>query len=216
MGRRTPAQVLADLESAGLTPSAAETLTAIAGGESGWDDTSLGDVALQDAQWGPSFGTFQIRTRKDATGTGTYRDIQWLAQSDANQAAAAVAISQQGANFTPWTVYNTGRWRDFLGQVKAAETGAVLTGDDTPGPVPMLGPSWLPWNWPGAAVNAATKAALSGSRSILIEALAVGLGLVLVGVGAARTVGAGRIARREVDRNRAELERGTDAAGAVL
>ena len=103
MAVRLPSQVLADLEAAGLTPQAASTLAAVAGGESGFDDTALGDVGLQDDQWGPSFGLYQIRTLKSDTGKGTVRDIQWLAESDAHQAQAAAAISQQGSSFSPWT-----------------------------------------------------------------------------------------------------------------
>lgn len=193
MPKRLPSDVYADLIAAGFPPQAAVTLTAIAGGESGWDTTSLGDVNLQDETWGPSYGEFQIRTLKGDTGRGTYRDIQWLAASPAHQAQAALAISRQGTDFTPWTVYRTGRWRDFLTVAQSAAGGAVaavFTGDE--GPFPTWGPSWLPWNWPSNALNAAQKSILGGVRAIVIEGLAVGLGLVVLGVGIKRSLAGDR------------------------
>lgn len=126
---------------------------------------------------------------------------------------AEVQADFEQAGLTP-----TAAAKDTVIAVTTGDAGpAAPAGADNPGPVPMLGPSWLPWNWPGAAFNAATKAALSGTRSLFLETAAVGLGLVLLGVGVARTVGAGRIVRREVDRNREYAEKGAStAAGALL
>lgn len=120
MTKRSPEQVYALLRQAGFGPEAATTMTAIAGGESGWDDANLGDVSLQNATWGPSYGLFQIRTQKAATGTGGNRDQLWLAASDLNQAKAAYAISSGGTDFSPWTVFNTGKYQQFKSQAIAA------------------------------------------------------------------------------------------------
>jgi hypothetical protein len=196
VGKRLPQDVYADLIRAGFPPGAAITMTSIAAGESGYDPTALGDVSLQSGDWGPSFGLYQIRTLKSATGTGGPRDIQWLAASPDHQAQAAYAISQQGTTFTPWTVYRSGRWRDFLGAVvdavkgAAGVAGATVSGS-ADGVLPTFGPGWLPWNWPSNFGNAALQKAastLGGVRTVLIEVAAAGLGLLLVGLGLARAV----------------------------
>lgn len=215
MARRPPEDVYADLIAAGFSPQAATTMTAIAGGESGWDASALGDLGLQTDKWGPSFGLYQIRTLKSETGKGTYRDIQWLAQSPVNQARAAYAISGGGSNFQPWTVYTSGKWRGFLDTARAAAGGVrdvIATGSD--GPFPTFGPDWAPWNWPSNAGNAATARILSGSRNLIIEGLVVALGLVVVGLGVARAVQP--TVRRGVDQvnaKRAQVARAVGVGG---
>ncbi|WP_279581687.1 hypothetical protein [Fodinicola feengrottensis] len=105
---------------AGFTDQGAVIMTAIAGAESGYDDADLGDVGLENETWGPSYGLFQVRTQKSATGTGGDRDQTWLAASDLNQAKAAYAISSGGTNFGPWTTYTSGKYQSFLSGAKAA------------------------------------------------------------------------------------------------
>lgn len=220
MSKRLPSDVYADLTAAGVSPQAAVTLTAIAGGESGYDTASLGDVNLQTAVWGPSYGLYQIRTVKAQTGTGSIRDIQWLAQSPAHQAQAAAVISKQGTDFTPWTVYVTGKWRQFLtgAQSAAASATDVITTADPVGPLPTVGPEWLPWNWPSNIGNAAIAQTLGGARSIVIEGLAVVLALAVIGAGlvvALRPVT--RPATRELEHERARAAgAATTAAAAAL
>lgn len=184
MAKRTPGEVYAALVAAGFPPAQAVTMTAIAGAESGWRDDALGDVGLANATWGPSFGLFQIRTLKRDTGRGTDRDITALTGNLGAQARAAWEISRHGADFTPWTVYRTGRYRDFLGQAQAAAGGPASPGDPA-GPFPTFGPGWLPWNWPSEAGNAAVGAALGGARHIGLETAGAVLGLALVAAGAA-------------------------------
>lgn len=186
MSRRLPADVYADLLAAGFSPSAAVTMTAIAGGESGYDTSGLGDTSIQTGQWGPSYGLYQIRTLRAETGKGTPRDIQWLAASPAHQAQAAYLISSGGSNFAPWTVYTTGRWQQF---VAAAQDAARTVTTGSAGPWPTVGPDWAPWNWPSNAANAATSQALSGARNIALEGAVIVLGLALLGLGLARLVG---------------------------
>lgn len=176
MAKRTPAQVFADLLGAGFTRDQATTLDAIAGGESGWNDTELGDVGLENSEWGPSVGLFQIRTLKSQTGTGTDRDIQWLMASDANQAKAAYDISHHGTDFSPWTVYTSGKWQSFLGQAQSAahstpSTAAALLAGGT-----------------GSSSTGGFGDVLGGLRGIAIEGLAVVLGLGLVAAGLAQAL----------------------------
>lgn len=193
MTRRAPSEVYANLIAAGFDPAAATVMTAIAGAESGYDNANLGDIGLQDNTWGPSYGLFQIRTLKAETGSGTNRDINRLAASDLEQARAAYAISGGGTNFSPWTVYNTGAYQQFLEGAKSAAGATSLTGDED-GPLPTVGPDWLPWNWPsvvgnkaidvvGDAAGDAVDSVLGGVRHIVFEGLAVVAGVALLGVG---------------------------------
>ena len=182
MAKRLPQDVYAQLIAAGWDPQAAVTMTAIAGAESGYDNANLGDVNLENATWGPSYGLFQIRTLKSATGTGADRDISRLASGDAEQARAAWDISRGGTDFSPWSTYTSGAYQQFL---PAAQTAAKA--DPDPHPFPTLGPDWLPWNWPSDAGNQAAAGAnqlLGGARNVGLQVLAVvgGVGLVLTGL----------------------------------
>jgi hypothetical protein len=197
VARRTAAQIYADLTAAGFASAQAVVMTAIALAESSGDDTALGDVGLQDNTWGPSVGLYQVRSLKADTGRGTTRDINWLSGSAPHQAQAAWEISRHGLDFTPWTVYTRGTYQRFLGQAQAAAagaaTGSLMPVADTGGPFPTLGPSWLPWNWPSDVGNSASNRVLGGVRTIVVEGLAVVLGVGLVGLGLARAIrGRGR------------------------
>jgi len=189
MAKRLPGDVYQDLINAGFDPQAATILVAIAGAESGYDDQAQGDLGLQDNQWGPSFGLFQIRTLKGETGSGSNRDIARLAASDTEQAKAAYVISNHGRDFTPWSTFTSGAYQGFLGTAQSSAVGATSSpsGD---GPFPTWGPTWLPWNWASDAGNAAAEQvdqqvgeALTGGRQILLEGVFVvaGLGLVVAG-----------------------------------
>lgn len=134
MATRSQKQVYADLVAAGASPDTATILTAIAGAESGYRDDAVGDANLTDNTWGPSFGLFQVRTLKKATGNGSDRDISFLSASDANQAKAALDISGQGRDFTPWTTFTNGAYQGFLpqGSVSAGTAQlAAATGSST-------------------------------------------------------------------------------------
>lgn len=196
MAKRTRAQVYQAALAAGFDPASATVLTAIAGAESGFDDTALGDQGLQTTTWGPSYGLFQIRTLKSATGGGGDRDISRLASSDVEQAKAAYRISQGGKDFTPWTTFTSGTYQQFLPAGSSSTSSAAGAGDGGEGPYPMLGPAWLPWNWAirvvnketgqvGSVISKATGLALGGARAIVIEGVFVALGLALVGAGLA-------------------------------
>jgi len=181
VAKRLPQDVYATLTAAGWDPQAATLMTAIAGAESGYDDTNLGDVNLETTTWGPSFGLFQIRTLKADTGRGTDRDITRLSRSDLEQARAAWDISRGGTDFSPWTTYSSGAYQQFLPRAQQAATTAAA--DPQPGPFPTVGPDWLPWNWPSDAGNAAVNQAVGGARNLGLQLAAVGLGVGLVALG---------------------------------
>jgi hypothetical protein len=173
MAKRLPSDVYAALIKQGFAADQATVMTAIAGAESGFDDAALGDQQLQSTTWGPSFGIFQIRTVKADTGRGTARDISNLAGSLDEQAEAAWQISGHGRDFSPWSVFTSGRYQQFLGQAQSAA-----------GDFPTAGPGWAPWNWPSNVANAAVAEGLGGARSLVVTGLFVVLGLGLVAAGA--------------------------------
>jgi len=181
MAKRTASDIYATLVAAGFSKSAAITMTAIALAESAGDPTARGDLGLQTSTWGPSYGLFQVRTLKAETGKGTDRDINALATSDLRQAQAAYAISGKGINFGPWSTYTNGSYRQYLDQAKAAAKGGgtVLDGGDGSGV-----------GTPGGVAGWMTGVT-SKMRDLTIEGVFVILGVGLVGVGIARSVGAG-------------------------
>lgn len=183
MGSESPSQVYQDLLAAGFDSASAVIMTAIAGAESNYNTTDLGDVSLEDNTWGPSYGLYQVRTLKDETGHGSDRDISWLSASPTNQAKAAYDISKGGQDFTPWTTYVTGAYQTFLpGAAKAAGSGGSGSGGG--GGWPTFGPSWLPWNLPSDIANS-TQGIISSTGATIIEGLGVLLGVGLVGLGMA-------------------------------
>lgn len=132
MARRSVTELYQAARAAGLTPARAVMAAAIALAESSGNDQAVGDVGLQNNTWGPSVGAWQIRTLKAETGTGSDRDVSALQGNLARQAQAMVHISGGGANWTPWTVYNTGAYQQYLNQANAAAGGAA----DVAGGVP--------------------------------------------------------------------------------
>lgn len=186
MARRSAEDIYRQLLAAGFDPASATIGTAIALAESGGDDATLGDVNLQDATWGPSYGLWQIRTVKAQTGTGTDRDIVRLTGDDAAQARAAYQISRGGLNWGPWTVFSHGTYTAFLGQARAAaaavsgaaaDIGGGLGGILTGGAVGGVGT--------GAAGLLPDKGKVLGdARAVLIEAIAAAFGGGLVVLGA--------------------------------
>lgn len=80
------------------------TATAIALAESSGNPSAVGDVALQNAQWGPSIGLWQIRSLKAEQGKGSTRDGDRLKDPVAN-ARAMFEISKGGKDWRPWTTF---------------------------------------------------------------------------------------------------------------
>lgn len=172
--KRTASDIYATARAAGLNSAQAVIATAIALGESGGDDTSVGDVSLQNSTWGPSVGLWQIRTLTAETGTGSDRDIRALQGNPARQALAMARISSGGTNWSPWTVYTRGVYTKFMGQATAAMSGGT--------PITGVSPAGLP-STPVDYATDAVSTAVDKSRELLIKLAFSGLGLVLVGAG---------------------------------
>lgn len=164
----TMAQIYADAREAGFDAVSAVIMAAIVMGESGGNPDAIGDVNLVNGNWGPSVGLAQIRTLKTDTGTGRTRDIDML-RDPVKNLAAAYSISSGGKDFTPWTVYNTGKYRSFLGQAQSS-AGAYIPGASvTAKPVGLVG--------------GLTSGLLDSVRDMAVVGIAItfGLGLIVAG-----------------------------------
>lgn len=128
---------------AGLGHSAAVTATAIAIAESGLDTNAMGDISLATKKWGPSIGLWQIRALNADLNTGRTRDAAKLRMPDFN-ARAMVAISNKGTNWTPWSVYNSGAYRQHLPAVRQAAAGKGDAASTVPAPKPTRGDTTPP------------------------------------------------------------------------
>jgi hypothetical protein len=163
------AQAYTYARQAGFDPAAAVIMAAIDMAESGLNPNAEGDIGLQTSVWGPSVGLGQIRTLKAQTGTGKTRDIARL-KDPAGNMAAAYEISNHGRDFTPWTTYTSGKYRQFLGQAKsAAASGAGSTTNTgvTVQPAGLTDVLTSKTDWRGIGLTAG--------------ALLFGVGLLLVG-----------------------------------
>ena len=109
------------LSAKGFKGKALQTAFAITLAESGGRPGAVGDVGLQDAKWGPSYGLFQVRSLKDWKAySEPYRDGSRLRDASFN-AAAGYTVSSKGRNFNPWSTYTSG---SFVKYLKEAQTAA--------------------------------------------------------------------------------------------
>lgn len=114
------AQVYALARGAGLDHEKAITATAVSRAENDTSDPArLGDLKLTTAKWGPSVGLWQIRSLNAEKGTGGTRDASRLTDASFN-ARSMYAESKGGRDWSPWTTYNDGAYRDHLGEVRKA------------------------------------------------------------------------------------------------
>lgn len=114
---------------AGGNPAAASTAAAVAYAESSGNPGAMGDIKLQTSTWGPSVGLWQIRSLNAQRGRGGQRDAG--ANTDPlTNARNAVAISNNGTNFGPWSTFKSGAYRRYL---NGAAGGSLPAGVTAPG-----------------------------------------------------------------------------------
>lgn len=179
MARLTMAQAYAYARQAGFDPASAVIISAIGMAESGLVTDKIGDRSLQDGYWGPSVGLFQIRSVKSQTGTGGDRDINRLSDPLQN-AISAFNISHKGKDFSDWTAYNNGAFRQFLGQSSTAAGG----------PVQATGVSWLGDLTPDTLGDKA--------KGIALVLLAIAAGGSLIVLGGYKTVGSPKLPGKQL------------------
>jgi hypothetical protein len=103
----------------GFRGKSLETAFAVSMAESHLDPGATGDVKLQDAKWGPSYGLFQIRSLKhwqNYDGKGShdqYRDGSRLRDPKYN-IRAAWEKSSHGKSWKAWSTYTGGQFIKYL------------------------------------------------------------------------------------------------------
>lgn len=131
---------LADLQAlaqqAGFTGASAQVAAAIAMAESGGDPQAVGDN-------GSSFGLWQVHTPAHP------EYDQTCLFDPACSARAAYAISRQGTDFSPWSTYENGQYRQYV----VPTAPASGTGSTAPAPSFSLAsvPTWAKWVAAGIA-----------------------------------------------------------------
>lgn len=179
------AQAYAYARQAGFDPAAATVAAAVAMAESGLNPGAKGDVGLETDYWGPSVGLMQIRTVRSQTGTGGDRDISILSDPLQNM-LAAYHISHGGKDWSPWTTYTSGKYRQFLGQASA---GGAAAGNNTPQATQA--------NWLTDALGLDDAAATAKRWGLM--AIAIVAGGALVVAGAYRALGSPKAPKKALE-----------------
>jgi hypothetical protein len=118
-GTLTPAGIATLALEHGCDPAAAVTATAIAMAESGGSPSAQGDIGLMTPVWDWSAGLWQIRGLRSERNTGGLRDS--IANQGVDRNAAAMnTISNGCTDWTPWSTFNSGAYRQFAGLAEQA------------------------------------------------------------------------------------------------
>lgn len=88
------------------------------------DPARQGDEVLEDADWGPSVGWYQVRSLWAQDHTGGERDRFALTDPAANSTSAC-SISREGTYWSPWTTYTNGKYLDHLTEGRQAASAAM-------------------------------------------------------------------------------------------
>lgn len=179
----TAAQLYDLARGAGLSATAAVVAAAVALAESGGNPDAVGDVGIQTDKWGPSIGLWQIRSLKADHGTGRTRDASRLADPTFN-ARSMAEISGAGSNWRPWSVFVSGRYRQYLDSVTTAadqprhpradnasgsvENPETNTGGPLGGLVDALNPFAAFDNWQSDLQGVMVKLAAAGAALALV------------------------------------------------
>lgn len=110
----SPEEIEYNLVKAGFSVEKAHVMMAIAKAESGHQLRCRGDEALANSKWDDSYGLYQIRGLKTEQGKGSCRDIGSFATDVFRQSQCAYEISGGGNNFSPWSMYQNGKYRKWL------------------------------------------------------------------------------------------------------
>lgn len=179
-------QIYTLARNAGLPAARAKIAAAIAMAESGGNPAAVVHDSDDD-----SYGLWQINMRGSMG--PTRRALYGLASNDAlldpaTNARVMSSISHQGANFSAWTTYTSGKYKDFMGV-----TVSEIAGDVAGGVLGGVGGALLPdgsgvFQLPADVVDAFHKIAtgmektagwVSNQRNWLRVAYVVGGGVLL-------------------------------------
>jgi hypothetical protein len=108
----------------GWAPDKVDVAQAVAQAESSTFSDAVGDITLVDAKWGPSIGLFQIRSLRyplSFAGADMLR-IAYALRNPWYNASAALAITN-GGDWSKWSTFTNGDYRQYLGQSPKVRTG---------------------------------------------------------------------------------------------
>lgn len=91
---------------------------------------AVGDLSLISEKWGPSIGLFQVRSLRHPPSFGGV-DIwrwAWPLRNPFYNAQAALAITKGGTDFSAWSVYTSGSYKQYLGLDPVIRTGHSAAG----------------------------------------------------------------------------------------
>lgn len=115
------------LVQAGFAGEALDIALGVSWAESGGYSDAVGDITLVNDKWGPSIGLFQVRSLKYPHAWGSadsYREVFALRNPYYN-AVAAYAISKNGTDWQPWSVYRSGAYLPHVGLDYEVVTGHI-------------------------------------------------------------------------------------------
>lgn|GEM_PF-1525510 len=164
-------------------------MVAIAGAESGWNNTDAGDCGYPDLpSCGPctdggtgatSWGLWQVHSvhiplltqLTGSTDPCVWRE--WLFVP-LNCAVAARAVYEGAAGLGNWTTYSQGEYVQYLGTAQAAVRAAQTPTQKppppiTPSPPPPLANGWIGWVVVGAAIGAGAGLGYVVSRNPRVQ-----------------------------------------------
>lgn len=110
----------------GWTEDKVDVAQAIAMAESGGFTDAVGDLTLTNQVWGPSIGLFQIRSYRYPMTQYQSNDIwrwAWPLRRAYYNCEAAWVLSKQGTDWTPWSVFSSGSYEQYLGGDPVVKTG---------------------------------------------------------------------------------------------
>jgi len=136
----------------GASAQEAESFAAIAQAESSLNPSNVGDG-------GNSIGLFQIyipaHRDKLIKATGSTSEAvwkSWLKNPDNNINMAVQVYQAAGFKFTPWTVYNTGAYRQYLGKdlptIGQGDASTWTEDENDEGGGGLFGSNSFDWNAP--------------------------------------------------------------------
>lgn len=98
---------------------------AIAQAESSCFSDAVGDLTLIDAKWGPSIGLFQVRSLRhpQSYGGADLWRYAWPLRNPLYNAQAALAITSGGTDWTKWSTFTSGDYKQHLGKTPKVVTG---------------------------------------------------------------------------------------------
>lgn len=157
---------------AGFSQSAAITAGAVALAESGGNQ----NATHRNTNGSTDYGLWQI----NSIHSDVLRGHQW--QNPSENAKMAYVISSGGRNWLPWTTYKSGRYRAYVGQMRAAAAGNGAGTTTIPdNPVTPQTPTDSGGNAGGSGGGNVVSASLSGISLLTAASTWIRVAMILAG-----------------------------------